>query len=250
MNRIATLAALAAASLVAAPSASRAALLTYDLRIAASGSSAGVTVVNSKTATVTGAGQTIALEVYGVLQTADAIANDGISLATGSIVSGTGGLLGTVGNSAVASAFTGLGNGGGTQADLDGDTDLDVGSLSTTAADVTGFAKYRTNNGSSPVAGQTLLLGTATFTTTGSTGATTLNFTPAVLTAGVTAQRNVHAFTIDGVAFLSNGTGTTNVGSGQAISITGAGAVSPEPATLAALAAALGGAAVRRRRAV
>ena len=122
-------------------------------------------------------------------------------------------------------------------------------------SDVPSFVNYRTNNGSNPIIGSSILLGTATFTTTGNTGSTTVNFTPATITSGIVAQRNVDIFTIDGVAYTSNGvtsspTNASPVASGLAVNISVPSVVAPEPTSLAAVAGLGAIGFVRRRRTV
>lgn len=231
-----------AAAVVALAAASQAALLTYDVR--AVGGSSGVTVNNAKSVTVSGAGNVVQFELYGVLQATNA-ATSGITAAGGSILSGTGGLLGSIGNGAIPSNFQGPGFTAGAQADLDGDSDLDLGSNTTNSSP--NFFIDRSSAGTSPTFGISLLLGTFSFTVGGTDGSTTLNFRPALLTTGTAATRNYHNFQIDGVTTATNGSDAALVAAAAPVSI-GYSAV-PEPTTLAAL-AGLGAVALRRRRAI
>ena len=252
--KLSSLAAAAAAVLGLAAS-SQAALLTYDVRVATTGNSAGVVRLGPKAATVSGVGDVVTLELFGILDDGNldgVTTNDGISAAGGSFRSGVGGMLGNMGNGDVEDVFRGTGFSNGTPQNLDADTDVDLGSTASDPAQINAgnaFFSARTTNGSSPVQGTSLLLGTATFTVTSlDLAGTTINFFPAVLSTGVPAQRNSHIFTIDGTAFTRTGAGATaaDVGSGPNVVISAI----PEPATLGLATVAGLGLLARRRRIV
>lgn len=221
-------------SLLSVGASAQAAVLTYDLRIAESGNSAGVTRTGAKSITVTAVGDVVAFEVYGLLDSATAAA-DGISSAGGSVRSAAGGLLGSLSTVAVQSTFNGIGNSSGTAQDLDADTDIDVGGTTTNSNPA--YVKFVTGNGANPVAGSELLLGTLSFTVTSLDElGTSVNFVPSVLTTGTGTSRLYHQFTVDGTAYTNNGNSATGTGNNSVTAGTAVGiSVVPEPASLAVL---------------
>jgi hypothetical protein len=240
---------MAGAMMLGAAGTSQAALMTYDVRVATTGNSPDVIRLDSKHVTVKNIGDVVKLELYAILDdgSLDGVTtNDGVSAAGGSFKSLTGGLLGALGGGAIDAAFKGTGWSNGTSQDLDADTDNDLGSAST--ASTTAYYIARTGNGSSPVAGTELLLGTATFTVGNLASAgTAINFTPAALSTGTALSQRYHKFTIDGTAYESNGT-TVNpsyIGAGAAVIVN----TVPEPASMGFVGAlAVGFLAPRRPR--
>ncbi len=127
------------------------------------------TVSGGKTATVHQVGDTVTLNVYARILGADAITtNDGIQESVYSIVSSPSGLHGNLGTPAgitIPDQFQANAFQTGTQVDLNGDGDLDVGSTDSTSA--TGWIADRADSEVLNTAGSTkILLGTLTYTVT------------------------------------------------------------------------------------
>ena len=139
--------------------------VTLDLRLPGGG----------KSATVTGTGQQIGLEVWATVKGANSSASDdGFQTAHGSLLSTNvnGGAANGTLSVTIAAPFNGTGSQGGTQKDLDGDGDLDVGSNDNTTP--TGFFVTRAD---SMRYGTSFKIGTAVFTVTSlksTTGSTNL----------------------------------------------------------------------------
>ena len=177
-----------------------------------------------RSVTVTGEGQVINFEVWAtVTGTDNDPSNEGFQLVTGALRSTNiteGAALGTLQVTPVA-PFNGTGATSGTQADLDGDTDLDVGSTDPSSA--VGFFGVR--SGSMETSGTVVgtnskefKVGTGTFTVTG-----LLSGVQTDLVWGVRAANTGFTYQVDG----QHVTGTLNAGSVAA----GEGIVLKRPGT-------------------
>jgi hypothetical protein len=247
------------------PAVSQGALLDYQLRI---NGAVGTDTVGSptKAATVT-AGQVVTLDLYAVLNGDDGTrTNDGFQRTNGSFASSNGGLTGTFrGDAGTAntqqnnvSPFKGTTALSGRSSDLDGDGDLDVGSL-VTSGSVSPFPWFEAISDTNTTAqfgtgaGDVLeqLIGQILFTVTGNSGLTSLNYIPRFRTDGGASGPRLNLFNLDGSAYVvnslgagtKNGTsivsGTLSVGEPVVLAL-------PEPASLGLL--GIGAAALLRRR--
>jgi len=140
--------------------------LTVDLRLPG----------GAKSASVTGVGQKISLEIWATVKGANTINDEALQMTAGSLLSTNvngGAANGTL--SAIRTAqFSGPGSLNGGQSDLDGDGDLDVGSNNDLLS-----APHFVARADSMQYGQSFKIGTATFTVTSlksTTGQTNLVF--------------------------------------------------------------------------
>src|SRR5687768_9531978 len=141
--------------------------LTVDLRLPG----------GAKAATVTGTGQKINLEVWATVKGANAsTSDDGFQMAAGSLLSSNinGGAANGTLVATLSSPFNAAASQNGSQKDLDGDGDLDVGSNDNTLS--AGFFVARA---ASMMEGTSFKIGTAVFTVTSlksTTGQTNLTW--------------------------------------------------------------------------
>ena len=234
-----------AALVLLSPNQSQALQITYDLRINAA-QSPGLVIdpLDSKhIVSYGGPGSVIAFDLFLQLNGADNnSANDGLLQAYGSFVS-TGSLLGTFRGDQGTTAtqlsnvdpFKGGISQSGFQADLDGDTDLDVGQLATTgpASGTPWFIAIGNGNAVQfPVSGAgnatEFLIGRTTFTLGAnalSSQSAAFKFVPRIKTDGLAAQKTLHKFTLDGAAFSITGD-NSQLAVGRDV-----GPMIPEPAT-------------------
>jgi len=165
---------------------------------------------------------------------------DSLAQVNGDLIS-TGTLLGNMTNANSAS-FSGTGFSNGTLLDRDADTDIDVGGVlnpvntGRPVNTTSGIIVYIAPTGS-PVLGNSLLLGSGTFTVTGATGASNLHFV-----LGSTTTTNKAPSWTENSAAANQSTGTAQTGIG--INVTFASV--PEPASMGVL--ALGATALLARR--
>ncbi len=233
--------------------------LTFDLRLTSDLGS------GLKSATVS-QGQVVSLDLYAIITNGDGTkTNDGFLGTHGSFVS-TSGVLGTfrADNGGVTgpgvnnvTPFKGTVANSGRSSDLDGDTDLDVGSTANGSLSPFPWFSAQSDLNTSPQLGtggagnQEFLIGQITFTVGAGGGNTSLNYIPRLNTTGsVTAQRT-NTFRVDGVDWAVRGDGTgvknTTTAVTNAIDIGPSVVLSvPEPASLGML--AIGAAALLRRR--
>jgi hypothetical protein len=120
----------------------------------------------------------------------------------------------------------------GFQADLDADTDKDVGSLANTGSPsptpwFIASSGLNTVFGSGAGTGNTeFLIGTTTFTVGGTTGSTQINYIPRVKTDGFGSSQQTEQFTVDGTNFSVRGDDPSlSVGTAVTVGV-------PEPTTL------------------
>lgn len=233
-----------------------AALITYDLRVATTGHTGGVTRLDDKSVTVSAIGDTVMMNLYAVLNDGALdgdSANDGVIAAHGALFSGIDGLEGGLAATR-ATPFSGLLSNDGAVVDLDGDGDADVGATGTAAATAGYFAATSTATSgglTTYTGGAEALLGQVAFTVTSLSGSTSVNFVPRAVDSGPAAQRNVHTFTIDGVTYQRGNTATGNFGdvaAGLAVQVSSGTVSVPEPSSLLLVPAALVAHSLRRRR--
>jgi hypothetical protein len=196
--------------------------LTYEVRVNPAESSAGVVVsANGKSATVQAAGDVVALQLFALVQSANADhADDGFLSGQGSFRSENGGLRGDIrGDSAIATpqnnvppfALSGVAQ-SGYQVDIDSDGDNDVGSNLTSGAFFEPLLWFNAvselNGGAVAVRGvgtgsgpTEFLIGKTMFTVKApaADGAqTSVNFVPRVWNAALPASF-IHKFLLDGI---------------------------------------------------
>jgi len=154
---------------------------TIDLRTTSGG----------KTVNITSVGQVVNLDVWAIVTGSDSTAtNDAFQWAHGSFLSSdvSGGAAGGTLAASVASPFDATASSNGTQKDLDGDGDLDVGSNDNTQPNGFFVARAGGLQGGSDPAPAKFLIGTVSFTVTSlkSGTSTRINFRPRdnVLAAG------------------------------------------------------------------
>jgi len=129
-------------------------------------------------------GDVVTLQFIARVAGADAVnTNDGFGAVHGAIKSSTGGLLGNLGGSFVTAPFNGSGSQNGSAVDADSDGDLDIGTtpVGGTAATFWIPRSPVIDTGGTPVAGsdpaaKEWVVGGATFTVTGNTGETFIDF--------------------------------------------------------------------------
>jgi len=141
------------------------------------------TTSGGKSVVVTSVGQVVNLDVWAIVTGADATAtNDAFQWAHGSFLSSDsgGGAAGGTLSASVASPFDATVSSNGTQSDLDGDGDLDVGSNDSSQPDGFFVARAGGLQGGSDPAPAKFLIGTVNFTVTSlkSGTATNINFRP------------------------------------------------------------------------
>jgi hypothetical protein len=249
------------------PAVTQGAILDYQLRISgAIGTDTAGSATKSATVSI---GQVVTLDLYSVLTAADGtLTNDGFQRTNGSFSSSNGGLLGTLrgGDNGTSTSqvnnvtpFKGSTALAGRAIDLDGDTDLDVGSA-VTSGSVSPFPWFEAISDTNTTAqfgtgaGNTLeqLIGQILFTVGSGGPDTSLNYIPRLSTSGTLVAQRMHNFTLDGVAYTVNGAGTGVKGGSTAVSgtiSTGVPvvlALAPEPTSLGVL--AVGAVALLRRR--
>lgn len=171
---------------LAIPSTSSALQLTFQMRVNPVGTTAGVVIApDFRSATANNPGDVIAFQLYAIVNGQNGThADDGVLSAQGSFVSGNGGLTGTVRadppgtvnatatqTNNAGTQFTGGIATSGIQLDLDGDGDLDAGSLATTQAPTNNPWFTAVGNGNTYVLGTgatpgstEFLIGSTTFT--------------------------------------------------------------------------------------
>jgi len=247
----------ASVALSLAASTADAALITYDLRVATSGQTAGVVRVNDKSATVSASTDVVVMDLYALLSATDAnTGNDGVKIAYGSFHSSAGGLKGNL-SATLANNFSGLASSVGTIGDLDSDGDLDIGNLGTANGNTGFFAASSTASSAglpTHTGGATALLGQVWFSVADLAGGSThVRFAPRKVNSGGSAlQRDLyHQFTVDGTN-LSRGDGLaadiSDIATGAPVQITSTAVVVPEPTSLLLLPAAALAHLLRRRR--
>ncbi len=211
----------------------------------------------------------IALELYAIVYGSDAThTNDGFLYTNGSFISGDGGLPGNFRGDINGQprslknnvpAFSGGIAQSGFLNDVDGDSDLDLGSLSRTGSPqiapwfIAVGATMRPEFGLGEGSGATeFLIGQTTFTLGAGANAgesTTLNFSPRIKTDGLVAQRTLHKLTVDGVwTELSGLDPRLAVRAPVTVAFQPVAAV-PEPTAIGLMLCAVFGFAARRRRA-
>jgi len=105
--------------LISSASAQTNPVLTFDFRVDGTG---------AKQATVAKIGDAVVLDLFATVRGNDAdVTNDGFSSSSGAFKSGVGGLLGDIVGLTPPAPFNGAGMNLGTQLDIDGDGDLDLG---------------------------------------------------------------------------------------------------------------------------
>lgn len=178
-------------AMLAAPS------VTFDLQ--ATGGTGGTVISNNKSATVLYIGDTVEMELHVIIGDDGLAEPDGVLKSIGSFLSG-GPLLGSM-SAVLDPGFAGLASSPGSLADLDADTDLDVGS-NNDASPAGFYAAVSTGLVQPPADTKDEVLGTVTFTYTGGNSATLVNYRPRVGTS------NTHQFLINDalVGFAGNET--------------------------------------------
>jgi Ca2+-binding RTX toxin-like protein len=202
-------------------------LITFDLRIAGGGKSAEVQSV----------GDVVTLEFWAQVQNLDGNhANDGFQLVHTNLVSVEPAETGLSGNIALPAFNTTLINTGfssrGTQNNLDGHADLEVGSSNPSSAPghVVASASLSGTFGSGSGSGTTdFLLGTTTWTYTGGSTPTSLNFALRVNTSGnALAQKTVKFYTDSAQQTALRGD-SASIALGAPVQISVPGSPEPEP---------------------
>jgi len=257
------------ATLVAS-SSSDASTIVFDSVATSTNDPAGTVSADGKTVTLTTPGSTVSFNVFAVIHNGDANqGNDGVIAVLGSIISGNGGLKGNITAANVAPFANNAFSSPGTQTDVHGDGDLDIGAdpaWKTPTADSPDVFFHAGSSDGSPVFGTGTagdlrqLIGTAVFTVAaGGSGTTTLQFIPHTsTTAGSSSSGRIQSWDTDGVFNSANGdglgrisgvtgnqTGMIDLGTPITVSL---GAV-PEPGSLALASFAGLGLLARRRRA-
>lgn len=176
-------------------------------------------------------GQVVPMEIWARI-TPSANGNGLVSL-SGSLISSNGGILANL-TAARDSNWDASGSQAGTIQDLDGDTDLDIGS--NTPSSATGYWAVRADSAPNPVPGDSFLIGTVTATVGALNGATTVvSFRPR-------GNGNTHALWLEGGVVVNPSTSQFLAGDGVTLFI-------PEPASLGLAGIAGLGLLARRRQA-
>jgi len=247
---------------------SQAAVLVFDTVATGTNDPLGTVSADGKTVSLQTAGSNVTFNIFATITNGNTNqGDDGLIVAVGSIISGTGGLKGNITAANVAPFANNAFSQPGTPTDVGGDGDLDIGAdpawktPNDPASDVffhAGTADATPAFGTAGASGNLRqLIGTATFTlASGANGNTTVQFIPHTNGSGNTTAGRIQQWQSDGVFESANGDGSgriTGVGNttglidlGQAVSVS-LGAV-PEPGSLAL--AGLGGLGLllRRRR--
>jgi hypothetical protein len=151
---------------------------------AISGSAGGI-VVNSKEVAFAAIGGQITFGAFAVMSGTNGMNDEQVQQVHGSIASGIGGLLGNFAGDR-SDPFKASGSQQGSVQDMDGDTDLDIGSSGSAVA-----GKFVARSGI-PTSGTTIInantsevqVGQFTFTYTGGSGTTSFNFIPRTTNSG------------------------------------------------------------------
>jgi hypothetical protein len=198
--------------------------LVVDLRLSNGG----------KSATVSKVGDTVYLDIFATVKGSNSTgADDGLQTVVGSLLSSNvnGGAVNGTLKANLMGQFFGLGSSSGSQKDLDGDGDLDVGS--NVVSDASGFFAARAGSvdRSGAVSGNSnaFQIGTATFTVTSlksSTGQTNLTFRPRNGNGSITGG----LWQEDGrLPLIDQSTGSYLAGSPVVIKRSGGGSPPPPP---------------------
>ncbi len=192
------------------PAQSDALQLTFEMRINPIGNSPGVLISPDFKSAQAQPGNVLSIDIYAVVNGANASnTDDGFLLTHGSFLSAgpaTGDFSTSPSNN--VAPFNGGVAQSGVLANLDNDPDLELGSLLTIGtpsplpwfiATTSGAPVMGTVGAGGPTA---FIIGHTTFTlAAGATGQAQLTYAPRNKTDGLAAQKTIHKFTLDGVAF-------------------------------------------------
>lgn len=250
-----------------------AALITFDVIASSINTGPGVIADAGKTVTGVAVGTKIQYQVWARIADGDhatvgwnnngtnpptPVPNDLIWQVHGSLKTGVANLLGNVNNAAVQDPFKGAGYNNGVQANLDGDTDMDWGSLAQTGdipspnpwimassgGSAAGFTTaYDVNNARFPsTTGYKIAQGIFQVTATTGNDGTQLSWVPRIKTDGNTEQQNMQIFQKDGLMQYLPGSSPEIATSPLQIGVV------PEPAAVGLLALGAIGLLAKRRR--